>query len=332
MDPETWSKVKEILDTCLDLEPALCSRYLDESCAGNPEIRTEVESLLAAHEQAGDFIAHSVLRESFAGLRLGHWKIVADIGEGGMSRVCLAERDDGQFQQRAAVKILKRGMDTDLILRHFQMERQILAGMRHPNVARLLDGGVTPGGRPYFVMEHIDGVPLDEYAEAKKLGTSERLRLFQQVCAAVHYAHQRLVVHRDIKPSNILVTPEGTAKLLDFGIATIVSPEPALGTLTAAQMLTPDYASPEQIRGEPVTTSSDVYSLGVLLYRLLTGQSPYALTKPSGHELARAICEREPGPPSTVAGKETRRVLSGDLDNIVLKCLEKDSQHRYASA
>src|SRR5882757_5552123 len=198
MNAETWSTVKELLDACLELEPKQWQEYLDKSCGGDTEVRSEVESLLASHEEAGDFIAHAILRESFIGVRLGHWKIVADIGEGGMSRVCLAERDDGQFQQRAAVKILKRGMDTDLILRHFQMERQILAGMHHPNVARLLDGGVTPGGRPYFVMEHIDGVPLDEYAEAKKLGASERLRLFQQVCAAVHYAHQRLVVHRDI--------------------------------------------------------------------------------------------------------------------------------------
>jgi len=165
MSPETWTRVKEVLDACLDLEPAERACYLDEACAGGAEVRAEVESLLASDEQAGDFIAHPVLRESFVGGRLGHWKIVADIGEGGMSRVCLAERDDGQFQQRAAVKILKRGMDTDLVLRHFQMERQILAGMRHPHVARLLDGGVTPGGRPYFVMEHIEGERIDAYAE-----------------------------------------------------------------------------------------------------------------------------------------------------------------------
>ena len=331
MNAETWSKVKELLDACLDLEPAQWAAYLDKACGADAELRHEVESLLASHEQAGDFIAHPVLRESFVGIRLGHWKIVADIGEGGMSRVCLAERDDGQFQQRAAVKILKRGMDTDLILRHFQMERQILAGMRHPNIARLLDGGVTPSGRPFFVMEHIEGEPVDQYADAKKLAPAERLRLFQQVCAAIHYAHQRLVVHRDIKPSNILVTPEGTAKLLDFGIATIVSPEPGLGTLTSTQMLTPDYASPEQIRGEPVTTSSDVYSLGVLLYRLLSGQNPYGMQTPP-HELAHAICEQDPAAPSIAAGKEGRRVLSGDLDNIVLKAMEKDPQRRYSSA
>jgi non-specific serine/threonine protein kinase/serine/threonine-protein kinase len=332
MNPETWSKVKEVLDACLDLGPPQWAGYLDEACSGAPEVRAEVESLLASHEQVGDFIAHPVLRESFVGGRLGHWKIVADIGEGGMSRVCLAERDDGQFEQRAAVKILKRGMDTDLILRHFQMERQILAGMRHPNVSRLLDGGVTPGGRPFFVMEHIEGEPIDEYVATRKLSPTERLKLFQQVCSAVHYAHQRLVVHRDIKPSNILVTNDGTAKLLDFGIATILSAEPALGTLTATQMLTPDYASPEQIRGEPVTTSSDVYSLGVLLYRLLSGRNPYGLRKTTPHELARAICEQEPEAPSKVADNENRRTLFGDLDNIVLKALEKDPQQRYSSA
>jgi len=326
-----WAKVKELVDACMDLDPEGQSHYLDEACKEDPELRGEVESLLAADGQAGDFMEHSVLRESFVGLRLGPWKIVADIGEGGMSRVCLAERDDGQFEQRAAVKILKRGMDTDLILRHFQMERQILAGMRHPNVARLLDGGVTPSGRPYFVMEHIEGEPIDKYADAKKMDPAARLRLFQQVCAAVHYAHQRLVVHRDIKPSNILVTSDGTAKLLDFGIATILSTEPALGTLTSAQMLTPDYASPEQIRGEPVTTSSDVYSLGVLLYRMSSGRNPYG-RKATPHELVRAICEQEPAAPSTVAAQERRHVLTGDLDNIILKALEKDPQTRYSSA
>lgn len=300
MNAESWSRVKEILEECLDLEPAQWPRYLDAACAGNPELLGEVESLLSSHEHAGDFIAQPALRESFTGVRLGHWKLLGDIGEGGMSRVCMAERDDGQFQQRAAVKILKRGMDTDQILRHFQMERQILAGMRHPNVARLLDGGVTPGGRPYFVMEHIEGEPIDRYADARKLEIPERLRLFQQVCSAVNYAHQRLVVHRDIKPGNILVTPEGMAKLLDFGIATIISPEPS-GTLANVRMLTPDYASPEQVRGEPVTTSSDVYSLGVLLDRLL-------------------------------GGREHRRALPVDLDTIIRKAMEQDPQQRYSSA
>ena len=280
MNAQTWNKVKEILDACLDLEPSERPAYLDRACPGDAALREEVESLLTSHEQAGDFLARPILRESFVGERLGHWKILDDIGEGGMSRVCLAERADGQFQQLAAIKILKRGMDTDLILRHFQMERQILAGMSHPNVARLLDGGITPGGRPYFVMEHIEGERIDHYAEARCLSTRERLNLFQQVCSAVHYAHQRLVVHRDIKPGNVLVTSSGMVKLLDFGIATILSAEPALATLSAAQMLTPDYASPEQIRGEAVTTSSDVYSLGVLLFRLLTGENPYRLPKP----------------------------------------------------
>ena len=330
MSPQAWSRVTALLDACLDVEPEQRAGYLEDACAGDAWLRREVESLLISHEQAGDFIAHPVLRDSFIGVRLDHWKIVSDIGEGGMSRVCLAERDDGQFQQRAAVKILKRGMDTDLVLRHFQMERQILAGMRHENIARLLDGGITPGGLPYFVMEHIEGEPIDRYAEARSLAPAERLRLVQQVCAAVNYAHQRLVVHRDIKPGNILITHEGVAKLLDFGIATLVSPDLALATLTSAQLLTPDYASPEQIRGEPVTTSSDVYSLGVLLYTLLSGHNPYG-SQSTPHELARAICDREPAPPSTVASRERRRVLAGDLDNIALKALEKDPRRRYSS-
>ena len=331
MNTQTWNKVKGILDACLDLEPAARSAYLDDACSGAPALRIEVESLLASHDQAGDFMARPILRESFVGERLGHWRIIGDIGEGGMSRVCLAERADGQFQQLAAIKILKRGMDTDLILRHFQMERQILAGMRHPNVARLLDGGVTPGGRPYFVMEHIEGERIDEYAKARKLGIGDLLKLFQQVCSAVHYAHQRLVVHRDIKPGNILVTSDGSVKLLDFGIATILSAEPSLGTLTADQMLTPEYASPEQLRGEGVTTSSDVYSLGVLLYRLLTGQNPYQLPRTSPGDIARSICELDAKAPSSVASREIRPALAGDLDNIVFKALEKDPQRRYAS-
>jgi serine/threonine protein kinase len=330
MSPQMWSRVTALLDACLDLEPAKRAEYLDGACAGDAQLRGEVESLLLSHEQAGEFIAHPVLRESFVGVRLDHWKILSDIGEGGMSRVCLAERDDGQFQQRAAIKILKRGMDTDLILRHFQMERQILAGMRHENIARLLDGGITPGGRPYFVMEHIEGEPIDRYAEALNLAPPERLRLVQQVCAAVNYAHQRLVVHRDIKPGNILITREGIAKLLDFGIATLVSPEPALATLTSAQLLTPDYASPEQVRGEPVTTSSDVYSLGVLLYTLLSGRNPYG-SQSTSHDLACAICDRQPAAPSTVASNERRRALAGDLDNITLKALEKEPHRRYSS-
>src|SRR5882724_7271327 len=181
MDAQTWNRVKDILEACLDLDPAQQVAYLDRTCDGNADLRAEVESLLQSHQQAGDFIAEPVLRESFLGSKLGHWKITADIGEGGMSRVCLADRDDGQFQQRAAVKILKRGMDTDLILRHFQMERQILAGMHHPNIARLLDGGVTPGGRPYFVMEYIEGQRIDEYAESRSLNPADRLQLFQQI-------------------------------------------------------------------------------------------------------------------------------------------------------
>jgi len=165
MNTETWGRVKEIMDACLDMDTGQRAIYLDGVCAGEPDVRAEVESLLAAHDAAGDFIAQPVLRESFIGTRLDSWKIVCDIGEGGMSRVCLAERDDGQFEQRAAIKILKRGMDTDLVLRHFQMERQILAGMVHPNIARLLDGGVTPSGRPYFVMEYVEGKRIDEYAD-----------------------------------------------------------------------------------------------------------------------------------------------------------------------
>src|SRR5207253_391487 len=209
-------------------------------------------------------------KDALAGSRIGPYKIIREIGRGGMGTVYLAARAD-DFEKRVAIKLIKRGMDTDEILSRFRNERQILANLDHPNIARLLDGGTTTDGLPYFVMEYIEGQTIDEYCEARKLATAERLQLFRMVCGAVHYAHQNLVVHRDLKPSNILVTPEGVPKLLDFGIAKILSPTGGLET-TLIHALTPEYASPEQLRGQAVSTASDVYSLGVVLYQLLTGQ------------------------------------------------------------
>ena len=293
-----------------------------------------------------------------AGPRIGSYRLVRELGQGGMGTVYLAVRDDDAFRKRVAVKVLKRGMDTESIVRRFRTERQILAGLDHANIARLLDGGTTADGRPYLVMEFVDGVPLVEFAESRQLDTTARLEIFLQVAAAVQYAHQNLVIHRDLKPANVLVTRDAVPKLLDFGIAKLLNPEMAGQTLapTAAglQLMTPEYASPEQVRGEPVTTATDVYSLGVLLYELLTGRRPYRLTSRAVADVARVIVEAEPRRPSVAVAESAdagepgttrpgtrppapgdtqrlRRRLAGDLDNIVLKALSKEPVRRYAS-
>jgi serine/threonine protein kinase/tetratricopeptide (TPR) repeat protein len=301
--------------------------------------------------------------------RVGPYRLIREIGRGGMGAVYLAVRDDDAFEKRVAIKILKRGMDTDSIVRRFRNERQILAGLDHPNIAVLLDGGTTSDGRPFFVMEFVEGVQIVAYCEVRRLDTTKRLELFRQVCSAVQYAHQNLVVHRDIKPANVLVTPDGTPKLLDFGIAKLLNAELAHQTLVPTvpglALMTPEYASPEQVRGDNVTTATDVYSLGVLLYELLTGRRPYRLTSRVPSEIARVICEAVPARPSTAitdiatavanealtisdpSGSPTevpsggrsrpvdterlRRRLAGDLDNIVLKALNKEPARRYAS-
>ncbi|HKP86647.1 MAG TPA: protein kinase [Blastocatellia bacterium] len=303
-------------------------------------------------------------QEIFQEPNIGPYKVIRRIGQGGMGFVYLAARDDDQFKKQVAIKVVRPGMDTDFVLRRFLSERQILANLDHPNIARLLDGGTTEDNRPYFVMEHIEGKPITQYADEHRLSTVERLKLFREVCAAVHYAHQNLVIHRDIKPSNILVTAGGTPKLLDFGIAKLLNPDLAgltvEATAVAVRLMTPEYASPEQVLGEQITTASDVYSLGVLLYELLTGHRPYKITSRLPHDIARVVCEQEPQKPSTaVAREETvvnadgatrmtltpesvsrtrdgqpdklRRKLSGDIDNIVLMAMRKEPRRRYAS-
>jgi tetratricopeptide (TPR) repeat protein/tRNA A-37 threonylcarbamoyl transferase component Bud32 len=255
-----------------------------------------------------------------------------------MGTVHLAARDDGEFHHQVALKLVKRGMDTDLILRRFRYERQILAELDHPNIARLLDGGTTDDGRPYFVMEYIDGDPIDVYCRKTNLSLIRRLQLFQTVCSAVQYAHQNLIVHRDIKPGNILVTRSGVPKLLDFGIAKLLDPareQTATGQAATMRALTPEYASPEQVRGDPITTASDVYSLGVVLYEILTGRRPYEVDSMQPADIERAVCDTDPVPPSqaiTSSGDEAaRRRLRGDLDTIVLMAMKKDPRRRYAT-
>ena len=268
--------------------------------------------------------------------RVGPYTVTRLIARGGMGAVYLAVRD-GDFHKQVAIKIIKRGMDSDAIVRRFRNERQILAHFNHPGIARLIDGGSTRGGQPYLVMEYIEGEPITGYAEARSLGVRARLGLFRSACAAVQYAHQNLVIHRDLKPGNILVTPDGRTKLLDFGTAKILSPDPTYEpldlTMTAVRVLTPEYASPEQSRGGVVTTASDVYALGVLAFELLTGRRPYRLRTGSPEEIARAVCEQDAERPSTLfpPGSRLQRELAGDLDAIVLKALEKEAAQRYAS-
>ncbi len=294
---------------------------------------------------------------------IGPYKVIKEIGEGGMGKLFLAIRDDDVYKKKVAIKLVKRGMDSDYVLSRFRYERQILASLEHPNIARLLDGGTTDDGRPYFVLEYVEGLPIDVYCDAKKLNIIERLKLFSKVCSAVHYAHQNLVVHRDIKPSNILVTEEGEPKLLDFGIAKLLAPdlygETGMQTGAGMRLMTPYYASPEQVLGKMITTASDTYSLGVLLYELLTGHKPYRLKTLAPHELERIICQQEPERPSTAIEmteeieepdgttsllrpdtisesrsgqpQKLRRTLSGDLDTIILKALRKEANRRYAT-
>lgn len=370
LSPEIWQEIKRIFDAAVELAPAEQSAFLDSACP-DAVARREVERMLAADYDT--VLDHSPLAtHSFAegarleGRRIGRYRIVAEVGRGGMGAVFAAVRDDGQFEQKVAVKVILSGLNTDTIARRFRNERQILASLEHPNIARLLDGGMSDDGLPFYVMEFIEGEPIDDYCRARDLGLHARLDLFRQVCAAVSYAHRRLIVHRDIKPSNILVTPAGEVKLLDFGIAKVVSQtnDGERGTATQLGLMTPAYASPEQFRGEQVTTATDIYSLGVVLYRLLTGQLPYDLTGLRLDQMFRLVCETEPPRPSQAIADSGSRManstartqrmegddafqteatrsaysaihnpqsLKGDLDNIVLKALKKEPDRRYES-
>ena len=370
MQPEHWRQIEDIFQAALDYGPGNRSAFLDSACGADSQLRSEVESLLASYEKSG-FTAPTAFRDALnvleqrtrqleEGRRFGPYSVLREIGRGGMGSVCLAARADDAYQKLVAIKIIHRGLDSEDLVRRFRSERQILATLDHPNITRLLDGGTSDEGLPYFVMEYIEGEPIDRYCDTRKLNISARLKLFQSVCAAVHYAHQNLVIHRDIKPGNILVTKEGVPRLLDFGIAKLLARAgPENSTTTLLRPLTPEYASPEQVHGESITTASDVYSLGVLLYRLLTGRRPYGATATTTAEIEAAICHDEPEKPSQavmrgdgLGPRETgkagmtpeslsavregtpeklRRRLAGDLDNIVLMALRKEPQRRYTS-
>ena len=351
MTSERWKQIEALFEQTLELPETERGKFLEKRCNGDEELRREVESLLQSHARAGTFIDKRSLflsdeegeatgAAAAAGELIGPYRVLREIGRGGMGTVYLAERADQQYEKQVAIKLIKPGMDTDAVLRHFRNERQILASFDHPNIARLFDGGTTEDGLPYFVMEYVEGLPINEYCTNHELSLVDRLKLFREVCAAVSYAHRHTVIHRDIKMSNILVTSEGIPKLLDFGIAKILTPgagAEALMTMTSLRPMTPEYASPEQIRGEPVTTASDVYSLGVVLYELLTGRSPYRFTSRAPRDVERAITEQEPMRPSTATGLHrnqhselsNRKLLRGDLDNILLMALRKEPARRY---
>ncbi len=356
MTPERWQLTQDLLEQALVMPEAERADFLGRSCDGDEPLREELEALLVIDTNLGDFIEkplfdlHGDRGGLSSGDQLGAWRIVEEIGRGGMGAVYLAERADSEYEKRAAVKLLKRGMDTDELVRRFRSERQILARLDHPHIARLLDGGSTPDGRPYLVMEYVDGQPIDAWCTEHIASVEDRLVLFEKVCRAVHFAHRNLVVHRDLKPGNILVVADGAPRLLDFGIAKLLEgdAEP-FATVAAFLPMTPEYASPEQIRGEPVTTATDVYSLGVLLYRLLAGRSPYRPTVEVRAALAEAVCNQVPQRPSTVVGARAKEAaekeadrserdrhlakrLRGDLDTIVQKALAKEPARRYESA
>ncbi len=339
---EGWQRIKQILDDALDAPAGERSALIAARCEGDEELRREVESL-AASADGWTFVdrpddddgsptpSADLVPPPKVGERVGAYELLSELGQGGMGMVYLARRADDHFQKRVAIKLIRPGMASDFALQRFRSERQISASLEHPNIARLLDGGATPDGKPYFVLEYVEGEPLTAYCERRSMPVPERLRLFLEVCSAVMYAHQNLVVHRDIKPNNILVTADGEPKLLDFGIAKLLDPESADAageTGTLFRMMTPDYASPEQIRGERITTTSDVYALGVVLYELLAGKKPYRITGNTPGELMRVVCERDPEKPSVTANS---RELRGDLDAIVGKAMRKEPERRYPS-
>ena len=373
-NPEQWARVEQLFDEVADMTPPDRAAYLAKACGADEKLRSYIESL-ARSDIANDSIIQDSIRGAVetampetrsitdvVGERIGPYRIVRVIGSGGMGVVYLAERADEQFRQRVAIKVVRQRLIYPEIVERLVSERQILANLHHPNIARLFDGGTTADGTPYLVMEYIDGLPIDDYCDGRRLDIHERLALFRTICSAVHYAHQNLIVHRDIKPTNILVTEDGIPKLLDFGIAKLLGAGGAAVdglTRDGAVMMTPENATPEQVLNGTITTATDTYALGVLLYRLLTGHPPYQIGD-SPREMALAICEQVPERPSVVVGRESsapssshgcrdivsphvisryrgtateklKRRLKGDLDNIVLYALRKEPARRYRS-
>lgn len=357
MTPEKWEKVKTIFHDAYDLDERKRAAFIAAECGDDETMLSEVNSLFDSHNESEElfespaFESISSLVEQNAlpsrvGQTIGNYKIESEIGRGGMGAVYLASRADAEFDKKVAIKLIKRGFDTDEVIKRFRHERQILAALEHPNITRLLDGGSTEDGLPFLVMDYVDGKPLHRYCNDRGLSIHRRLEMFLKICAAVAYAHQNLVIHRDLKPSNILVTSDGEPKLLDFGIAKLTGPSASGKTVnntqTKFQAMTPEYASPEQFSGRPVTTASDIYSLGILLYELLTGHRPFRFETDNFVEISAMITDTTPTKPSTVCrqlGLNTTidnapaviRTLKGDLDNIVMMAIRKETERRYSS-
>ncbi len=372
MKTENWKQLNQIFDKALKLQDSDREDFIQDSCNGDPDLIAEINELVNLAESDDNvfdknafdgFLSQIPVELDMKGQSIGHYKIIKEVGRGGMGAVFLAKRADKEFDQIVALKIVHNQFANEALIKRFRNERQILASLKHPNIAHLIDGGTTRDGLPYFVMEYVEGETLLNYCDKNKLTTDERLKLFQKICSAVSHAHKNLIIHRDIKPTNILVTKDGIPKLLDFGIAKPYklneSKESVTLTQTGGRMLTPDYASPEQVSGDIVTTSTDIYSLGVVLYELLTGHRPYDLATQNPIEAYKIICEKEPNRPSNIVGttkeisfgkaktskitpqtvsenRNTRpeslsRQLVGDIDNILLKSIRKEPERRYDS-
>ncbi len=367
-----WDNIKTIFREVIELSPDERKAFLDEKCKDDPELRKEIESLIESDLNGEDFLETPPITsielmkddnspDTFIGMEIGKYRVEEKIGDGGMAVVYSATRIDNQFEQRVAIKFIKRGMDTDEIIKRFKIEQQALAGLDHPYIAKIIDGGTTDNGLPYFIMELIEGEPIDKYCTTKNLSITEKLELFQKVCSAVQYAHKNLIVHRDIKPGNIFITQDGTPKLLDFGISKLLgsSNDQTSLTRTGFRLMTLEYASPEQFKGQQITIATDIYSLGVVLYELLTGSFPYKFKSPLPHEIEKVICTTEPVKPSTAITRVTdnkmfeikdvkikdqqivksndkkrrklKRSLTGDIDNIILKAMNKEPERRYTT-
>lgn len=342
MDQERWKQVEELFNRSLDLPSGQRRSFVESNAGGDAEVIREVCSLLDSDEHASTEILKDSVRVAVddigrraEGARVGPYRLIREIGRGGMGSVWLASRDDDQYRKQVAIKLVRQGMDTDFVLARFRRERQILAQLEHPNIARLLDGGTTPEGLPYIVMEYVSGTWITAYCDQRRLSVADRVRLFLPVCTAVDFAHRAFVVHRDLKPGNILVDEQGVPKLLDFGISKLLLASPLAGDDTITQdlrMLTPDFASPEQVLGDPVTVNSDVYSLGAVLYKLLSGELPHVIEKYTPGELERAICETEVAKASSRAkDPAVAKALAGDLDLVLARALQKDPARRYPS-
>src|SRR5580658_8639011 len=347
MQNNRWSLIEEVFRGALERPLAERKQYLADACGNDPELLSEIESLLESDHDAEHALRSLVAddlteltRSSVSadlGSQVGPYLLVRELDSGGMGVVYLAVRSDDHYFQIVAIKMIRKGLESAELVQRFRVERQILATLNHPNIGAILDGGETKDGRPFMVMEYVEGQPITLASQGRTLSIRQRIELFRSLCSAVHYAHQKLIIHRDIKPSNVMVTPEGVVKLIDFGTSKPLEPQLVLKddtpTLSGFRMMTPDYASPEQLQGKQLTTATDVYSLGVLLFELLTGARPYTLRGLSPTEAERVLLTPEGRKPSSAPDLTSRRrkELAGDLDRIVMTAMNHDPVQRYRS-